>query len=156
MESGMNQDDFQTDPLSILLVEDNKDHAELVIRSFRDNNATSRFHHVQDGVEALDYLFRRGEYAAPESSPRPALILLDLRLPRIDGLEVLREIKADGGLRSIPVIILSSSEADQDIARAYAENANSYLVKPIGYEKFLAMVHSLCSYWLSWNRHPWE
>ena len=143
-------------PLVILLVEDDTDHAELVIRSFQDHRVANRIYHVPDGEAALDYLFRRGDYASPEKSPRPHLILLDLRLPRIDGLEVLKEIKEDEKLRCIPVVILTTSEAESDLARAYDCHTNSYLVKPIDFAKFTQLMKDLGFYWLCWNRQPWS
>jgi two-component system, response regulator len=120
----------------ILLVEDNPDHAELALRTLADRGIGSFMRHVADGEEALDYLFRRGAYADPESSPRPDVVLLDLRLPGIDGLEVLSAIREDAELRRLPVIILTTSEADPDIAGARKRHADGYLVKPVAYEQF--------------------
>ena len=140
--------------LTILLVEDNGDHAELVTRSFEQHQAPARIFHVADGEEALNYLRRRGTYEDPGTSPRPNLILLDLRLPRIDGLEVLKEVKSSPDLHDIPAVVLTTSEAESDVARAYERNANSYLVKPIDYAKFTKLMEDLGLYWLSWNRHP--
>ena len=136
----------------ILLVEDDPNHAELILRGLQDNGVANEIHHVMDGEAALDYLFRRGEYADPEKSPRPHLILLDLRLPKIDGQEVLEEIKADDELRSIPVVILTTSEAERDIVRAYQNHVNSYLVKPVDFAQFAQMMRDLGFYWLYWNR----
>ena len=141
------------EPLNILLVEDNTSHAELVIENLRDHRIANRISHVTSGKAALDYLFRKNEYSLPESSPKPHLILLDLRLPMIDGLEVLKNIKEDSGLHSIPVVVLSSSAADMDIKKAYELNANSYLVKPIDFNDFTAMLESLGFYWLAWNKN---
>ena len=140
--------------LSILLVEDNEDHAELVRRSFHDNHVANAIHHVKDGEEALDYLFRRGVYADQANTPMPNLILLDLRLPKVDGIEVLKEIKASEIHKSIPVVVLTSSSSERDIARAYANHANSYLVKPVDFEKFTKMMKDLGYYWLAWNKNP--
>ena len=137
----------------VLLIEDNLDHAELIMRSMQNNRVPSEIYHVPDGETALDYVFRRGEYADREKTPRPYLILLDLRLPRIDGLEVLREIKGASELRHVPVVILTTSEAQTDMARAYDYHTNSYLVKPVDFEKFNQMVDDLCYYWLAWNRN---
>ena len=147
---------MEGEPLVILLVEDNPDHTELVRRSFQDHRVANKIHHVPGGEAALDYVFRRGEYADPQKSPRPHVILLDLRLPKIDGLEVLRVIKADEELRRIPVVILTTSEAERDIARAYENYANSYLVKPVGFDKFTQLMDDLGFYWLCWNRRPWS
>ena len=141
-------------PLVILLVEDNPSHTELVMHGFREHRFANRIHHVSDGEAALDYLFRRGDYADPDKSPRPHLVLLDLRLPRIDGLEVLREIKTNDGLRPIPVVVLTTSEAEADVAKAYEHRANSYLLKPVDFEKFTQLMDELGFYWLGWNRQP--
>lgn len=146
--------EMQGAAVEILLVEDDPDHAELIIRGLEGNLVANQVRHVSDGEAALDYLFRRGEYADAEKSSRPHLILLDLRLPRIDGLEVLREIKADDELRRIPVVVLTTSEADPDIARAYDNQANSYLVKPAEFDGFRRMMRDLGFYWLVWNQHP--
>ncbi|MCP5197462.1 MAG: response regulator [Gammaproteobacteria bacterium] len=135
----------------ILLVEDNPDHAELVRRGFAQHSIAISLVHVEDGASALDYLFQRGSYADPASSPRPAIILLDLRLPKVDGLTVLQTIKTTPDLNRIPVIILTTSQAETDIARAYDHHANSYLVKPIGFPDFVALVRELRCYWLDWN-----
>ena len=142
------------DALNILLVEDNEDHAELVLRNFADNHVANTIHHVKNGEEALDYLFRRGVYAERTTSPMPNLVLLDLRLPKVDGIEVLKEIKASEAHKNIPVVVLTSSSAEQDVARAYACNANSYLVKPVDFDKFSHMMKDLGYYWLAWNKNP--
>lgn len=142
-------------PLTILHVEDNTDHAQLVARSLERNRVANVIYHVTDGEEALDYLFLRGKYANPESAPRPQIVLLDLRLPKVDGLEVLRTIKTSDALSTIPVVILTSSEAEKDVAQAYEYHANSYLVKPVGFEKFSDLMQQLGFYWLAWNRYPW-
>lgn len=137
----------------IMLVEDNADHAELVIRTLESHHIPNRILHVSDGETALDYLLRRNNFSAPQTSPRPHIILLDLRLPRVDGLEVLRTIKQEGEeLRNIPVVILTTSEAEKDLLRAYEYHVNSYLVKPVGYEDFNNLMHDLGGYWLGWNK----
>jgi CheY-like chemotaxis protein len=143
------------EPLHVLLVEDNPDHADLVTFSLMESPPKAKVvHHVSDGDAALDYLFRRGDFADPGLSPRPHLILLDLRLPKVDGLAVLIEIKtsSDEDLRRIPVVVLTSSEADKDTADAYDCMANSYVVKPVDYEKFHQLVADIGYYWLVWNR----
>ena len=152
----MNRKQIRGEPLHILLVEDNLAHAELVIRSLRDHRLINTIEHLSNGEAALDYVFRRGAYAGAECSPRPDLILLDLRLPRIDGLEVLKELKQSEDLRTIPVVILTTSEAEQDIARAYHDHANSYLVKPVDFSKFTRLIEDLGYYWLAWNCCPPE
>jgi len=143
------------EPATILLVEDNEAHAELVRRSMEKSRISNKIYHVDDGEKALDYLFRRGDYQSPESSPRPNLILLDLRLPKVDGLEVLKQIR-ESKLNGMPVVILTSSEADADLAKAYKHNASSYLVKPLDFNKFSAMMNDLGFYWLCWNKYPWK
>jgi DNA-binding response OmpR family regulator len=140
----------------ILLVEDNPDHDELVRRGFAHHSMAIHLHHVEDGASALDYLFQRGPYADPDSSPRPAIILLDLRLPRVDGLTVLQTIKSSPDLNRIPVIVLTTSRAETDVVRAYESHANSYLVKPVGFSEFVALVRELGCYWLDWNTQPEE
>ena len=142
--------------LTILHVEDNSDHAQLVARSLQKNHVANVVRHVMDGEEALDYLFLRGKYAGTDSAPRPQIVLLDLRLPKVDGLEVLRTIKTTDALSTIPVVILTSSEAEKDVAQAYEHHANSYLVKPVGFEKFSELMQQLGFYWLAWNRYPWH
>jgi two-component system, response regulator len=142
------------EPLHILLVEDNEDHAELVIRGMRDQQVANVIHHVPDGEKALDYLFNRGAYADTGTNPRPNLVLLDLRLPRVDGLEVLRTIKTTPELLRVPVVILTSSEAESDIIRSYDFHANSYLVKPLDFKTFTRLMKDLGFYWLGWNANP--
>lgn len=143
--------DLTGKPFHILLIEDNEDHAELVIRGMRDQVAANTIHHVTDGEKALDYLFNRGSYADTIQNPRPNLVLLDLRLPRVDGLDVLKAIKTTPELLSIPVVVLTSSEAESDISQSYALHANSYLVKPLDFKMFTRLMKDLGSYWLGWN-----
>ena len=144
------------DPLDILLVEDNQSHAELVMRSLGEHHLAKAIHHVTDGELALDFLFHRGAYQDTEKYPRPQLVLLDLRLPKIDGIEVLKEIRASDELRRIPVVILSTSYAEPDVGRAYDNYANSYLVKPLDFEQFTRLMSDLGYYWLGWNHYPWS
>ena len=144
------------EPILVMLVEDNADHAELVIRTLEDHRIANKVIHFLEGQAALDYLLRRNEYESPDATPRPHMILLDLRLPGIDGLEVLRLIKEQEELKNIPVIVLTTSEAEKDVARAYSNHVNSYLVKPVGYEEFSKLMNDLGFYWLGWNTHPLE
>ena len=146
--------DRTEDPLHILLVEDNDTYADLVIRGMRDQQVANKIHHVTDGEQALNYLFGRGAYADPVQNPRPNLVLLDLRLPRVDGLEVLRIIKATPSLLRIPVVILTSSDAESDIVKSFDYHANSYVVKPLDYKLFTKLMKDLGSYWLGWNAKP--
>ena len=141
-------------PIVVLLVEDNLDHAELVMRALGDHRVLNTVCHVRDGQSALDYLFHRGPYADIERSPTPHVVLLDLRLPGVDGIEVLKAIKASEDLRRIPVVVLTSSEAERDVARAYNNHVNSYLVKPVGFEEFSKLMDDLGFYWLGWNTFP--
>ena len=143
------------EPFVILLVEDNPAHAEMVKRALEGHPVANRIIHLTDGEAALDFLFRRGVFADPEKSPRPHVVLLDLRLPRIDGLEVLREIRTSAGLEKLPVVILTTSEAEIDAARAYEYHANSFLVKPLEFDKFVRLMEDLGFYWLKWNYYPW-
>lgn len=137
----------------ILLVEDNEAHAELVLEALDEHRIANETHHVEDGEAALDYLFRRGQYADEAKSPRPHVVLLDLRLPKVDGLQVLREIKDDPGLKTIPVVVLTTSSAERDLAQAYQHHANSYIVKPVDFKVFVRLMNDLGFYWLSWNKH---
>jgi len=142
-------------PVLILLVEDEPAHAEIVRRNFEGFRIANRLVHVSDGEEALDYLYNRNEYANTGQFPRPSLILLDLRLPKLDGLEVLEIVKGDPELSSIPVIILTTSAAESDMVRAYKCHANSYLVKPVDFAKFQTLMEALGYYWLAWNEKPY-
>ena len=143
------------EPILILLVEDDPAHAEIVKRNLAEFNVANRIIHLADGQAALDYLFRQAAYADPTSSPRPNLILLDLRLPKVDGLEVLKQIKKDQELKQIPTVVLTTSAAEDDILHAYASGSVSYLVKPVDFDKFTKMIKAFNYYWLAWNRFPW-
>lgn len=145
---------IQGKPVNILLIEDDPAHAEIVRRNFEGFRIANRLFHVSDGKAAVDYLEHTGPYADPAASPRPELILLDLRLPKVDGLEVLRSLKGSDTLREIPVVVLTTSANDRDISRAYDLGANSYLVKPVGFKEFCEMMNTLGYYWLAWNRYP--
>ncbi len=142
------------EPLCILLIEDNVAHAELVIRNMHAQRVANKIYHVLDGQEALDFLLHEGDFADVKKSPRPNLILLDLRLPRVDGLEVLKFIKESPELKRIPVVILTSSDAESDIARSYDYHANSYIVKPLDFNMFTKLMYDLGFYWLGWNTKP--
>ena len=142
-------------PMTILLVEDNPDHAELVKRNLEEFQVANHIKHVEDGEAALDYVYRRGAYSDHKNFPRPDLILLDLRLPRIDGLEVLKQIKRDLTLQAIPVVVLTTSDAEKDLAQAYEYHANSYVTKPVNFENFSRLLRDLGYYWLAWNKRPW-
>ncbi len=132
-----------------LLVEDDEDHAELVRRAMRDNRVANEIVHVRDGEAALRYLRKESPY---DDARRPDVILLDLKLPRMNGHEVLAALKADSSLKAIPVIVLSTSLADADRAKAYAASANSYLVKPLDFDTFRKMIRDVQMYWAVWNK----
>lgn len=144
---------MQGEPVLVMLVEDNLDHAELIMRTLADHRVANEVIHFNNGQSALDYLWQQGEFSQ-QKTPRPHVILLDLRLPRIDGLEVLRTVKASTEHRHIPVVVLTTSEAEKDMVRAYDNYVNSYLVKPVGYNEFTNLLDSLGFYWLSWNSLP--
>lgn len=132
----------------ILVVEDSDEHFESIRRAFKKTGITNPVHRCSDGDEALDYLFRRGEFADPTAAPRPAVMLLDLNLPGTDGRDVLDQLKADGELRVLPVVVLSTSSNPADIELCYRTGAASYIVKPIRFDDFLKTVENLKSYWL--------
>ncbi|HOB73783.1 MAG TPA: response regulator [Phycisphaerae bacterium] len=134
-----------------LLVEDNDAHAKLVMLQFRDNTNGLTIDRVPDGESALAYLRRQGPYAGKD---RPDVVLLDLKLPRVNGHEVLRQLKADEDLRGIPVIVLTTSQAEKDMVEAYREYANSYLIKPFDFGSFQRMIEDVANYWGEWNQHP--
>jgi CheY-like chemotaxis protein len=143
-----------SDSALVMLVEDNIDHAELVIRTLEEHWISNRVRHFLDGQSALDYLLGQGDYSGSPQTERPHVILLDLRLPRIDGIDILRALKEDPKLKSIPVVILTTSDAARDLAGAYDNHANSYLIKPVGFEKFSKLMDDLGDYWLGWNVTP--
>jgi CheY-like chemotaxis protein len=141
-------------PIDILLVEDNADHAALTMRALRDGNMLNQISWVKDGEEAVDFLHRRGRYAEATRAPRPGLILLDIRLPKLDGHEVLRKIKSDPALRAIPVVMLTTSERDDEITACYEAGANSYVSKPVKFSDFVETIKSVKLYWVMVNHLP--
>lgn len=142
-------------PFLILLIEDNDDHAELMMRSLQEHRVINEVIHIKDGMEAMDFLFHRGIHAADILSV-PDLILLDLRLPRVDGLTILKAIKEDDSLKKIPVVIMTSSNAEKDVQTAYQYHANSYITKPIEFLDFTRMMEDLGYYWIGWNMNPFQ
>ena len=143
-----------TEAVDILLVEDNPQDAELTIRALKKHNLANRLITVEDGAQALDFIFCRGKYATRELSHSPKVVLLDLKLPKVSGLEVLRALKQDERTRSIPVVVVTSSREDPDIKTAYSLGANSYVVKPVDFDAFAESVSSLGLYWLLVNQPP--
>jgi CheY-like chemotaxis protein len=143
-------------PAHILLVEDNRMDVELTVDAFHEAKLLNTINVAPDGKEALDYLFGRGKYADRKAYPQPNLVLLDLKLPGIDGFEVLRQIKSTPVLKRLPVVILTSSKEEGDRALSYDQGANSYLVKPVSFEGFLDVVREIDGYWLSLNVAPPE
>jgi two-component system response regulator len=139
---------------TILLVEDNPDDQELTLRALKLNNILNEVVTVEDGAQALDYLFCEGEYADRDPIAMPQVVLLDLKLPKIDGLEVLRRVRADERTRLLPIVILTSSKEERDVAEGYGLGANSYVRKPVDFNEFREAVRNLGLYWLLLNEPP--
>lgn len=138
----------------ILLVEDNPDDVELTLHAFEEHNISNEIEVVEDGAEALDYLFATGAYAGRDMSKMPAVVLLDLKLPKVDGLEVLRRIRDDDRTKNLPVVILTSSSEEEDLSKSYELGANSYVRKPVNFDQFSEAVRQLGLYWLLLNEPP--
>ena len=134
-------------PITILLADDDEDDRKLAQDALAESRLANDLHTVEDGEELMDYLLRRGKYAALADSPRPGLILLDLNMPKKDGREALREIKADPSLRQIPVVVLTTSKAEEDIYRTYDLGANSFIIKPVMFESLVRVMRDLGTYW---------
>jgi CheY-like chemotaxis protein len=145
----MNEQAFE-----ILLVEDNPDDAELTLNALKKYNLANKVHWVEDGEQAIDFLYATGKYAGRQVEKKPKLILLDLKLPKIDGMEVLKKIKTDEKMKTIPVVILTSSREESDIIKGYQLGVNSYIVKPVDFEQFSKSVLELGLYWLILNQPP--
>ncbi len=133
--------------IDILLVEDNPDHVILTKMVFDKHNIANKVYVATDGAEAIDFIYHRGKYDNGRNSPRPGLILLDVKLPKMDGFEVLKQLKSDPAYSSIPVVMLTTSSQDEEIARGYAEGANSYVTKPVKFNEFAEKVKSIGLYW---------
>jgi two-component system response regulator len=144
----------ESNVVELLLVEDNPQDLELSLRALRKANLSNRIHVARDGAEALDYIFCEGAYLSRRITDTPKVILLDLKLPKIDGLEVLKRIKGDPRTRVIPVVILTSSKEQSDVVESYHLGVNSYIVKPVNFERFAEAVHDLGLYWLLHNQPP--
>lgn len=144
------------DEIEILLVEDNPTDAELTMRALKRKNLVNKLVWVKDGAEALDFLFAQGEFSDRNPEELPKLILLDLRMPKVDGLEVLQKIKADDKMKKIPVVVLTSSKEDRDIVESYKLGVNSYVSKPVEFDEFIDAVSTMGFYWILINKPPSE
>jgi len=145
---------IESGSVDILLVEDNPNDAELALHAFRKNKLTNKIHLVRDGAEALEFIFATGQYAGRDVADHPKVILLDLKLQKVDGLEVLRRVKEDPTTKSIPVVMLTSSREERDIVEGYRLGVNSYIVKPVEVDQFTNAVRELGMYWLLLNKPP--
>ncbi|MCL5034998.1 MAG: response regulator [Bacteroidetes bacterium] len=145
---------MNANPVEILLVEDNPNDVELTMRALNKHNIANKVFVVRDGAEALDYIFADGNYSDRKIEDVPKVVFLDLKLPKVDGLEVLRKIKSDERTKTIPVVMLTSSREEQDIVRSYKLGVNSYIVKPVDFDKFVDAVSELGLYWLLLNQPP--
>jgi len=140
--------------IEILLVEDNASDAEMTIRALKKQNISNSIVHLKDGAEALDFIFGTGRYENRNINQKPKMILLDLKMPKVNGIEVLKTLKSDERTRKIPIIVLTSSKEDPDIKVCYELGVNSYIVKPVGFENFSAAITNLGAYWLLLNQPP--
>jgi two-component system response regulator len=143
-----------TNSVEILLVEDNMNDAELTIRALKKKNLANRLIHLKDGAEAIDFIFGQGEYAGRDVLNAPKVILLDLKMPKVNGIEVLARVRGDERTRKIPIVVLTSSKEDPDVNECYRLGANSYIVKPVEFDNFLQAVSELGLYWLLLNQSP--
>jgi CheY-like chemotaxis protein len=140
--------------VEILLAEDNPEDAEMTMRALRRNNLANQLRWVKDGAEALDYLFGTGEYAGRDASRPPKLVLLDIKMPKVDGIEVLRRLKENPATRAIPVVVMTSSNEERDVVESYRLGVNSYIVKPVQFDAFFETVAKIGLYWMVTNRVP--
>lgn len=145
---------METRKIDILLVEDNPDDADLTIRALKKNGLASSIIHLQDGEEALDFIFCKGVYSDRVFEEMPKLLILDLKMPKVDGIEVLRQVKSDARTRAMPVVLFTSSNEERDITKSYQSGVNSYIVKPVEFESFVKVVSNVGLYWLSLNQIP--
>lgn len=140
--------------VEILLVEDNPSDAEMTLRALKKNNLVNNIVHLKDGADALDFIFGMGAYKGRNIKNKPKVILLDLKMPRIDGIEVLRQVRENPLTRTIPIVVLTSSREDPDVRRCYELGVNSYIVKPVGFENFTKAISELGLYWMLLNQSP--
>ncbi len=145
---------MRSNAVEILLVEDNPSDAELALRALKKHNLANSVRWVKDGAEALDYIFARGTYSERRLEDRPKIILLDLKLPKIDGLEVLKQVRSDARTMTIPVVVLTSSREERDVVESYKLGVNSYIVKPVDFDKFVKTVSDIGYYWVVVNIPP--
>ena len=145
---------MENEQVDILLIEDSLHDAELTIRALRKNNTSIRIIHLKNGAVALDFLFGTGKFIGRDVNLKPRLILLDLKMPKVDGIEVLERVKANNTTKNIPVVILTSSKEDPDVSRCYELGANSYIVKPVQFDSFIKAISELGMYWLLLNHPP--
>jgi two-component system response regulator len=145
---------METRKIDILLVEDNPDDADLTIRALKKNGLASSILHLQDGEEALDFIFCKGAYSGRVFEEMPKLLILDLKMPKVDGIEVLRQVKSDSRTKVMPVVLFTSSNEERDITKSYQSGVNSYIVKPVEFESFVKVVSDVGLYWLSLNQIP--
>ncbi len=140
--------------IEILLIEDNPHEAQLIVRALTKNNLANKLLHLDDGADAINFIFAEGKYSDRKINNHPKLILLDLKIPKVDGLEILKRVKTDERTKTIPIIILTSSQEEQDIVESYKLGANSYLVKPVDFNSFHKIVTDLGLYWMVMNVNP--
>lgn len=145
-----------TNPIDILLIEDNPNDVELTLHALRKHHLANHIHVINDGEEAVEYIFCKGKYADRDQFQTPKVIFLDLKLPKVDGIEILKMIKNDPRTKKIPVIILTSSKEERDIMTSYESGANSFIVKPVNFENFVTSIGDLGLYWLVLNESPKE
>lgn len=145
---------MNTQIIEILLVEDNPYDAELALNALQKRHLANSIHHVEDGAEALDFVFARGKYSGRQIENGPKIILLDLKMPKVNGIEVLKQVKGDERTRKIPIVVLTSSKEDPDITACYELGVNSYIVKPVDFDNFFKAVEDLGLYWLLLNQPP--
>ena len=145
---------METKITDLLLVEDNQYDAELTLSALKQKNLANNLHHVEDGAEALDFIYAKGKFENRKDLPQPGLILLDLKMPKVNGIEVLQKLKSDPITKKIPVVVLTSSKEDPDVKTCYELGVNSYIVKPVDFEAFIAAVIDLGMYWLLLNTPP--
>ena len=145
---------METNVIDILLIEDNPNDAELTLRALKKNNVANKVHLITDGAEALEFFFAKGKYEGRDVTSTPKVVILNLKLPKVDGLEILKRVKADERLKVMPIVVLTSSKEECDVIESYKLGANSYIVKPVDFNKFAESIKDLGMYWLLLNEPP--